>query len=93
MAARRRRKQQPKKFEFSKALFLGISIQTVTVTALAIVCAFQGRPPDIWVVLIPATYAEQATVTGFYMWKAKEENKIKLRIIYGEQYNESEQEC
>lgn len=94
----RKRKKQKKPFEFSKCLFIGISLQTVTVTALAIVYAFkyaasEHASSDIWAVLIPATYAEQATVTGFYMWKAKEENKIKLRAAYGEQYNDSEEEC
>lgn len=92
MATRRRRKPQQKRFEFSKGLFIGITIQTVTVTTLAIICAFKFGLPDIWVVLVPAVFAEQATVTGFYMWKAKEENKIKLRAIYGEQYNENELE-
>ena len=95
MAAKRRSKSKSKekKFEFSKWLFLGITVQTVTVTALAIVCAFKYGNSDIWTVLVPAAFAEQATVTGFYMWKAKEENKIKLRAAYGDLYNDSEQEC
>lgn len=30
--------------------------------------------------LISAVFAECAVITGFYSWKAKEENKIKLDI-------------
>lgn len=92
MAARRRRKSKEKRFEFSKWLFIGIAIQTVTVATLSIICAFKYGLSDIWVVLIPAVFAEQATATGFYFWKAKEENKIKLRAAYGDLYENTEQE-
>ena len=33
--------------------------------------------------LIPAVFTEMASATGFYFWKAKAENKIKLMALTG----------
>lgn len=42
--------------------------------------------------LIPAVFAELATGTGFYYSKAKAENRIKLRKLYGpEIYNDAKE--
>ena len=42
--------------------------------------------------LIPAVFAELATATGFYYSKAKAENRIKLRKLYGpEIYNDAKE--
>ena len=42
--------------------------------------------------LIPAIFAELATATGFYYSKAKAENRIKLRKLYGpEIYNDAKE--
>lgn len=42
--------------------------------------------------LIPAVFGELATATGFYYSKAKAENRIKLRKLYGpEIYNDAKE--
>lgn len=43
--------------------------------------------------LIPSVFGELATATGFYYSKAKAENRIKLRKLYGpEIYNDTKEE-
>lgn len=42
--------------------------------------------------LIPSVFGELATATGFYFSKAKAENRIKLRKLYGpEIYNDTKE--
>ena len=59
-----------KKVEFSKLIFVGVSVLTVSIVAFS--CY-----------LIPAVFTEMASATGFYYWKAKAENKIKLMALTG----------
>lgn len=64
--------------EFSKAIFIGVSI--VNLLVILFVCIMVWRTNDLSPLnyLIPAAAAEMATATGFYYNKAKAENKIKL---------------
>lgn len=64
--------------EFSKIIFWLILLLTLGVTVYA--CALMWTTGDTsgLAYLIPATFAELATATGFYYWKAKNENRIKL---------------
>ena len=70
------RRTKKPKREFSKLILYVVG--AVTVEPLAY--------------LIPAIFAELATATGFYYSKAKAENRIKLRKLYGpEIYNDAKE--
>lgn len=71
-----------KKREFSKQIFIGVSVGTVIITALSFVLMFKFGDLSPLMYLIPASFAELATATGFYYNKAKVENRIKLKQRY-----------
>lgn len=68
-----------KKWTFSKVIFGIILIMTALVVAFSCVSMwyFQDLTPLEW--LIPSVFAECGVITGFYSWKSKEENRIKLQ--------------
>lgn len=67
-----------KKWTFSKLLVLGVCITTILVTIFSCIAMWYFNNIDSLCYLIPAVFAECATVTGFYSYKAKAENEIKL---------------
>lgn len=67
-----------KKWTFSKLLVLGVCIITILVTIFSCIAMWYFNNIDPLCYLIPAVFAECATVTGFYSYKAKAENEIKL---------------
>jgi hypothetical protein len=71
-----------KKREFSKQIFIGVSVGTIIITALSFVLMFKFGDLSPLAYLIPAAFAELATATGFYYKKAKVENRIKLKQRY-----------
>ena len=76
--------------EFSKIIFILVTILTVYVTISAVNLANRTNDTSVYIYLIPAVFAELATATGFYYVKAKAENNIKLRKKYGaEIYNDT----
>ena len=70
------------KIEFSKFIFWAVFSLVVGVTVFG--CALMWRTSDTSALayLIPALFGEFATATGFYFWKAKNENRIKLLKKY-----------
>ena len=84
-----RRTKKPKR-EFSK-LILYVAV-TVGVTAFTLIMVWKTENLEPLAYLIPAIFAELATATGFYYSKAKAENRIKLRKLYGpEIYNDAKE--
>ena len=67
-----------KKVEFSKLIFVGVSVVTVAITVFSCRVIWITMDTSALAYLIPAVFAEMATGTGFYYSKAKAENKIKL---------------
>lgn len=67
-----------KKWTFSKLLVLGVCVITILVTIFSCIAMWYFNNIDPLCYLIPAVFAECATVTGFYSYKAKAENEIKL---------------
>jgi len=65
--------------EFSKKIFIGVSIMTTLVTVFTGVMIWKTNDLSPLMYLIPAVFAELATATGFYYSKAKAENKIKIQ--------------
>lgn len=82
---KKKRKVTKKRREFSKIIFICIAILAfgVAVTSVAATFILQDTTPLTY--LIPAVFAELATGTAFYYLKAKKENEIKLRLLYGKQ--------
>ena len=68
-----------KKVEFSKLIFLGVSIATIAICRMIWIT----MDTSVLAYLIPAVFAEMASATGFYYTKAKAENKIKLMTLNG----------
>lgn len=66
------------KMEFSKKLFIMVTVFNTIITAFTLVMVWRTLDLSPLSYLIPACFAEFATATGFYYSKAKAENKIKL---------------
>ena len=76
---------EKKKVEFSKLIFLGVSIVTIAITVFSCRVIWLTMDTSALAYLIPAVFAEMASATGFYYTKAKAENKIKLMALSGVQ--------
>ena len=88
------RRNIPKKprFETSKVILFIVGAVTVGVTAFTLIMVWKTENLAPLSYLIPAIFAELATATGFYYSKAKAENRIKLRKLYGpEIYNDAKE--
>ena len=72
-----------KKTEFSKKLLIFASVLAVAVTCFAFLLMWRTGDTSALMYLVPAVFGELATGTGFYYWKARTENKIKLYKYYG----------
>ena len=72
-----------RKFEFSKLILLVVGVFTAIITIFTLRIVENTGDTSPLAYLIPAVFAELATATGFYYWKAKAENRIKLRQQYG----------
>lgn len=76
---------EKKKVEFSKLVFVGVSIATIAITLFSCRMIWITMDTSVLAYLIPAVFAEMASATGFYYTKAKTENKIKLMAASGVQ--------
>ena len=70
--------------EFSKKLLLLSWTVTLILTVLTIWMSLNGLSTDAMYVIAPLAWAETATATGYYFWKAKNENRAK----YAQQFLE-----
>lgn len=87
-----RRTSRKQKIEFSKLILYVVGAVTVVVTAFTLIMIWRTNDLSPLAYLIPAVFAELATATGFYYSKAKAENRIKLRKLYGpEIYNDAKE--
>ena len=76
----RERKRLPmkKKMEFSKKILIVVSIATVLIVIASFVLMWRMMDLSPLSYIITGIFAELASATGFYYWKAKNENMIKL---------------
>lgn len=72
-----------RKKEFSKIIFVLNTCIAISVVIFTCVAVALTHDTSALTYLIPAVFAEQATATGFYFWKARKENEIKLLKQYG----------
>lgn len=70
-----------KKREFSKVIITAISIATALVVVASFALMFYTGDLSALPVIITGCFAELASATGFYYWKAKNENMIKLGLL------------
>ena len=63
--------------EFSKKLLLCSAAVTLILTAMTIWMSQIGCPLDAMLVITPLSWTETGAATGFYFWKAKNENRAK----------------
>lgn len=70
--------QKRKKVEFSKKILTGVSFGTVCIVLFSCLMAWRTSDMSVFTYLIPATFAELATATGFYYSKARAENELKI---------------
>lgn len=71
-----------KKTEFSKIIFIGVSMVTIAITVFSCFIIWRTMDTTALAYLIPAVFAEMASATAFYYNKSKAENKIKLMALY-----------
>lgn len=82
----RRKKKKP---EFSKKILIVLSVWAGIITAFSMLMIFITKDTDALEWLITATAAAVDVALGFYFWKAKAENKIKLCKYYGSETYEA----
>lgn len=72
-----------KHLEFSKILV--ILVLAVCIAVIVFACVMMWRTCDLspLAYIIPTVGTATSTCLGFYFWKAKAENKIKLAKAYG----------
>lgn len=63
--------------EFSKKLLLFSWAITLFLTVLAIVLSMRSMSMEAMYTCVPLAWAETGTATGYYFWKAKNENRAK----------------
>lgn len=84
------KKKTKKKLEFSKILLIIAFVFTVIITVFSMIMIVSTGDTTALEFLIVSAFAELATASGFYYSKAKAENRIKLRKMYGADiYNDS----
>lgn len=79
-----------KRFEFAKIFSVVIVLMFVSVAVFTCVMVWRTGVVDPLNWLITAIGAALATVIGFYFWKSRAENKIKLKAQYKIQLNDSD---
>lgn len=72
--------------EFSKKILLRSWRVALTLTALAVVFPMVGLSIEGICVALPLSWGEVALVHGFYLWKAKNENRHKYAMKYVDKY-------
>lgn len=70
--------------EFSKTMVITAFVMWITVNVFGMVMIALTLNLDPIVYIISSVDAVAAVVAAFYSWKARTENQIKLRKIYGD---------
>ena len=80
---KRPQKNEKKRWEFSKVMaIIAITMWVfVNLFGMAMVIFTADTSPLMYV--IPSVDAVVAAIVGFYLWKARAENQIKLKRLYG----------
>lgn len=79
-----------KTLEFSKIILAVVALATIAVCVVSFILMWKLQDLSALSYIITGIFAELASATGFYYWKARAENIIKLRAAFGEQLNITE---
>lgn len=79
-----------KTLEFSKIILAVVALATIAVCVVSFILMWKLQDLSALSYIITGIFAELASATGFYYWKARAENIIKLRAAFGEQLNIAE---
>lgn len=79
-----------KTLEFSKIILAVVALATIAVSVVSFILMWKLQDLSALSYIITGIFAELASATGFYYWKARAENIIKLRAAFGEQLNITE---
>lgn len=74
-----KKEKQKKPLEFSKKILIVLSLATIIIVVLSFVLMFMTQDLSPLSYIITGIFAELASATGFYYWKAKAENVIKIQ--------------
>ena len=71
--------------EFSKAILvvIAVAILLVVVFAMIMMAITQDLSPIDWI--LGGLFSLANVAVGFYYWKARKENEIKLSVAYGKE--------
>lgn len=72
--------QKPKK-EFSKTILRTVAVATAVIVAFSFALMWKTGDTSPLAYIIPGIFTELSAATGFYFWKAKAENEIKLDAL------------
>jgi len=78
------------KMEFSKKIFYILIGFTLFVVINGIALMWYTKDISALSYLIPSTFGLTSTSVGFYYWKARTENKLKLEKKYGTKIDDTE---
>ena len=78
MKKRKKNKKKAKQMEFSKKIFYIVITLFIVVLIFSMALMWKTDTTDGLAYLIPSVATIAATTIGFYYWKAKVENVIKL---------------
>ena len=72
--------RKPRK-EFSKTILRAVAAATVVIVVFSFALMWRTGDTSPLAYIIPGIFTELSAATGFYFWKAKAENEIKLDTI------------
>jgi peptidoglycan/LPS O-acetylase OafA/YrhL len=70
--------KKKKKVEFSKVILTVVAFAAAVIVISSFVIMWRTGDTSPLAYIIPGIFAELSAATGFYFWKAKAENQIKL---------------
>lgn len=79
------------KKEFSKTILRSVAIATALIVAFSFVLMWRTGDTSPLAYIIPGIFTELSAATGFYFWKAKTENEIKLDALRRQKKLEQQQ--
>ena len=83
------KRSEKKKPEFSKKILIVLSVWAGIITAFSMLMIWITQDTGALEWLITTTAAAVDVALGFYFWKARAENKIKLYKYYGREAYEA----
>lgn len=83
------RRTKKKHKSTTKTVMFVMMALTVATVVFSMAMAWRLMDASILMTLLPCLFVETATCTGFYFWKRKVEDMIKLKQEYGEQFIEN----